>query len=86
MIDRIHVPTFVWGVVFTVFGIVFSLEAAEVWEFTFGDLRYAGPLVLVAIGVIMVFTARRPTRRTHGMRRAARAARRIRVIWIATRR
>ena len=63
MSDRIHVPTFVWGLVLTVFGIVFSLEAADVWEFTFGDLRYAGPLVLVGIGVIMVLTARRPTDR-----------------------
>ncbi len=61
MIDRMHVPTFVWGVVLTLFGIVFTLEALDVWEFSLGDLRYAGPLVLVAIGVILLFTARRPT-------------------------
>ena len=62
MMDRIHVPTFVWGAVLTAFGVVFTLEALEVWEFSIGDLRYAGPLVLVAIGVILVLTARRPTR------------------------
>lgn len=62
MTDRIHVPTFVWGAVLTAFGIVFTLEAIDVWDFSLGDLRYAGPLVLVAIGVILVVTARRPTR------------------------
>ncbi len=62
MTDRIHVPTFVWGLVLTGFGIVFTLEALDVWEFSIGDLRYAGPLVLVAIGLILVLTARRPTR------------------------
>ena len=62
MMDRIHVPTFVWGAVLTAFGIVFTLEALEVWEFSLGDLRYAGPLVLVAIGVLLLFTARRPSR------------------------
>lgn len=62
MTDRIHVPTFVWGAVLTIFGIVFTLEALDVWEFSLGDLRYAGPLVLLGIGVILVLTARRPTR------------------------
>ena len=62
MTDRMHVPTFVWGVVLTAFGVVFTLEALDVWEFSLGDLRYAGPLVLVTIGVILVATARRPTR------------------------
>jgi hypothetical protein len=57
-----HVPTFVWGAVLTVFGIVFTLEALDVWEFSLGDLRYAGPLVLVAIGVILLVTSRRTTR------------------------
>ncbi|HEY5650549.1 MAG TPA: DUF5668 domain-containing protein [Acidimicrobiia bacterium] len=63
MIDRIHVPTFVWGAALTVFGLVFTLEALEVWDFSLGDLRYAGPLVLVAIGLILVLTARRPQRK-----------------------
>jgi small neutral amino acid transporter SnatA (MarC family) len=62
MTERMHMPTFVWGAVLTVFGIVFTLEALDVWEFSLGDLRYAGPIVLVAIGVILLFTARRPTR------------------------
>ena len=62
MMDRMHLPTFVWGAALTVFGIVFTLEALDVWEFSLGDLRYAGPIVLVAIGVILLFTARRPTR------------------------
>jgi hypothetical protein len=63
MMDRIHVPTFVWGAALTVFGLVFTLEALEVWDFSLGDLRYAGPLVLVAIGLILVLTARRPQRK-----------------------
>lgn len=63
MMDRIHVPTFVWGAALTVFGLVFTLEALEVWDFSLGDLRYAGPLVLVAIGLILVLTARRPERK-----------------------
>jgi small neutral amino acid transporter SnatA (MarC family) len=62
MMDRIHMPTFVWGAALTLFGLVFTLEALDVWEFTIGDLRYAGPLVLVAIGIILVLTARRPER------------------------
>ena len=62
MTDRMHVPTFVWGAVLTVFGIVFTIEALDVWEFSISDLRYAGPLALLAIGVILLVTARRPTR------------------------
>ena len=65
MTNRMHVPTFVWGAVLTLFGVVFTLEALDVWEFSLGDLRYAGPLVLVGIGVILVFTAGRPTRMSH---------------------
>ncbi len=62
MMDRMHLPTFVWGAALTVFGFVFTLEALDVWEFSLGDLRYAGPLVLVAIGVILLLTSRRTTR------------------------
>lgn len=56
MSDRIHIGTFVWGLVLTAFGGLFVAEALEVWEFTLRDFRYAGPIILVVIGVSLVLT------------------------------
>ena len=39
------------GAVFTVVGVLFLLEAGEVWTFALSDLRYFAPLALIVIGV-----------------------------------
>jgi uncharacterized integral membrane protein len=38
------------GVVFTVLGVLFLLEAGDVWTFSLSDLRYLAPLALIVIG------------------------------------
>lgn len=63
MSDRIHVATLVWGLVLSAFGALFVAEALEVWEFSFRDFRYAGPIILVVIGVTLVATNLRRDRR-----------------------
>ncbi len=38
------------GAVFTVLGVLFLLEAGDVWTFALSDLRYLAPLALIVIG------------------------------------
>ncbi len=38
------------GAVFTVLGLLFLLEAGDVWTFALSDLRYLAPLALIVIG------------------------------------
>lgn len=53
-----HPGTFTAGVVFVVIGIVYLLEAFEVWEV---DVARIWPLILIAIGAVIIFTSwRRP--------------------------
>ncbi len=58
---RAHLPTFWAGVVLTLFGVAFLLEAAGVWSFTLSQLRVVGPLVLIAVGVGVLLGSRSGT-------------------------
>lgn len=59
---RAHLPTFWAGVVLTVFGVAFTLEAAGVWSFTLSQLRVIGPLALIAVGVGVLLGSRQGPR------------------------
>lgn len=50
------------GAVFTMLGVLFLLEAGDVWTFALSDLRYLAPLGLIVIGAAVLIG---------GMRRAA---------------
>jgi hypothetical protein len=40
--------------VYLALGVAFILEGLEVWILRIGDLRYAGPLTLVVVGLAIV--------------------------------
>jgi hypothetical protein len=48
---RLHRGTLFAGVVHLMVAIVFMLEALDVWTLGIGDLRYAGPIALVLLGL-----------------------------------
>lgn len=54
---RAHPGTLFAGIVYLIVGIAFVLEALDVWDLTFGDLRYLGPLALVLAGVAVIIGA-----------------------------
>jgi hypothetical protein len=61
---RIHRGTLFAGVVYLAIGIVFILEALEVWALQIGDLRFVGPLALVVLGVAVVIGSMRGAQRS----------------------
>jgi hypothetical protein len=53
-----HPGTFTAGLVFVVIGVIYLLEAFEVWTV---DFTRIWPLILIAIGAVIIFTSwRRP--------------------------
>lgn len=59
---RAHLPTLWGGVVLTVFGVAFALEAAGVWSFTLSQLSVLGPLALIAVGIGVLLGSRSGSR------------------------
>jgi hypothetical protein len=51
---RLHTGTLFAGVIYLSIGVVFLLEALEVWTLQIGDLRYMAPVALVVIGLAVV--------------------------------
>lgn len=54
---RMHVGSFITGLVFLVVGVAFALEAAGYWTIRVSDLRLIGPLALVLIGAAIIIGA-----------------------------
>ena len=51
---RLHRGTLFAGVIYLGIGIVFLLEALEVWTLQISDLTVVGPLALVILGLAVV--------------------------------
>ena len=51
---RLHKGTLFAGVIYLGIGIVFLLEALEVWTLQISDLTVVGPLALVILGLAVV--------------------------------
>jgi hypothetical protein len=51
---RLHLGTLFAGLIYLIIGAAFTLEALGWWNFQWSDLRLAGPLTLVAIGLAVV--------------------------------
>lgn len=49
------------GAVFTVLGVLFILEAGDVWSFALSDLRYVAPLAIIVIGASVLLSGLRRT-------------------------
>lgn len=56
---RLHANTLYAGLVFLGLGIAFLFEASGAWDLDVEDLRFAGPLALVLVGVAVVIGALR---------------------------
>jgi hypothetical protein len=54
---RLHTGTLIAGVIYLLVGIAFVFEALGYWSLRVVDLRYIGPLALVAGGVAMLVGA-----------------------------
>jgi len=54
---KAHPGTLFVGIVYLAVGVAFVLEALDVWDLRFGDLRYLGPLALVVVGVAVIVGA-----------------------------
>lgn len=52
--DRFHFGTFVTGLVIALIGGALLAEGLGWWELRLRDLRYLGPVLLIAIGVIVL--------------------------------
>jgi len=51
---RLHKGTLFAGVIYLGIGIVFLLEALEVWTLQISDLTVVGPMALVILGLAVV--------------------------------
>jgi hypothetical protein len=51
---RLHKGTLFAGVIYLGIGIVFLLEALEVWTLQISDLTVVGPVALVVLGLAVV--------------------------------
>jgi hypothetical protein len=51
---RLHKGTLFAGVIYLGIGIVFLLEALEVWTLQISDLTVVGPVALVILGLAVV--------------------------------
>ncbi len=49
--QRIDTGSAMAGVIFLLLGVIFSLEAMDVWSFGLADLRFIGPIALIVIGI-----------------------------------
>ncbi|MFP3913865.1 MAG: hypothetical protein ACLFWM_03250 [Actinomycetota bacterium] len=60
---RLHPGTLLAGFIYLATGVAFLLEALGAWSLRVSDLRYIGPLALVAVGlaVLVGSLTRRPT-------------------------
>jgi hypothetical protein len=63
MSDRIHVGTFLWGVVLTVVGAVLAAVGFGWWELSAIDLRYVAPVFVILVGGVILLGALTSQRR-----------------------
>ena len=54
---KLHVGTLFAGLVFLVVGLTFMTEALGWWSLQMVDLRYVGPIVLIAGGLAVTASA-----------------------------
>jgi len=54
MTDRIHMGTFLWGAILTVVGAGLAAVGFGWWDLAVLDLRYAGPLIVILMGGVIL--------------------------------
>lgn len=63
MNERVHTATFLWGFIYSLVG--FGLLGVGVgwWDLDFIDVRYTGPVVIIAIGIAILIGSLTSARR-----------------------
>ncbi len=62
MTERYHFGTLLWGLALTAWGATLLGEGLGWWDLELGDLRYAGPILIILIGVLVLVGALRSGR------------------------
>lgn len=62
MSDRLHLGTFLWGVVLTITGAVLAAVGFGWWDISSIDLRYVAPAFVTLVGVVILLGALAPKR------------------------
>lgn len=52
--DRIHVGTFLWGLILTLVGATLAAVGFGWWDISSIDLRYAAPVFVILIGIVIL--------------------------------
>lgn len=55
--DRIHLGTLLWGLVLSAWGVGLLGLGAGWWDLELADLRYAGPILIIVVGAVILFGA-----------------------------
>ncbi|HXV71345.1 MAG TPA: hypothetical protein VEB69_08090 [Acidimicrobiia bacterium] len=55
--ERIHVGTFVWGVLLTIFGAAMAAVGFGWWDLSAIDLRYVAPVFVILVGGVILLGA-----------------------------
>lgn len=66
MADRLHLGTLLWGLVLAAWGVGLLGVGAGWWDLELADLRYAGPILIIVVGAVILFGAMVPGRRSGG--------------------
>jgi hypothetical protein len=51
---RWHIGTLLAGLIYTAAGVVFLLEALDVWSLELDDMQMVAPIVLLVVGVAVI--------------------------------
>jgi hypothetical protein len=54
MSERIHVGTFMWGVVLTLAGAALAAVGFGWWDISSIDLRYVAPVFVILVGTVIL--------------------------------
>lgn len=54
MTDRLHMSTFLWGVILTVVGAALAAVGFGWWDLAVLDLRYAAPVIVILMGGVIL--------------------------------
>lgn len=55
--DRVHVGTLLWGLVLALWGTALLGVGVGWWDLDLLDLRYAGPILIIVVGAVILFGA-----------------------------
>jgi hypothetical protein len=62
MNDRLHVGTFLWGVVLTITGAALATVGFGWWDLSSISLRYVAPVFVILVGVVILLGSLIPGR------------------------